>query len=344
MRWKKSIQLVDIHCEGEVGKVVISGVYDIPGITITEKMDYLNKTDDRFRRFVCLEPRGAVNQTVNLMVPSDDPDIDARFIVLQADEAHPMSGANTMCVATALLEMGMVEMQEPQTTLKLEAPAGVVTAMADCDDGRCLSVSLDMIPAFVHALDQTLKTETWGDLPIDIAFGGVYYAIVNVADLGFEIDKHSVTEIVEAGMQIKALANEQFQLAHPDMPSIDHIAYAILYQDMGDGVYRTCCTLWPGRVDRSPCGTGSSAIAAMLHARGRLAVDQAIETRSIIDSKFDVSITGTTEIGGQPAVLPRVRGRCWTYGFSQLALDPDDPFPDGFALADAWGSRAAEID
>lgn len=343
MRWKKTLQLLDVHCEGEVGKVVTSGIYDIPGNTMTEKMDYINKEDDSLRRFVCLEPRGAVNQTVNLMIPPCDPSADAGFIVLQADEAHPMSGANTMCIATALLETGMIEMKEPQTVLRLEAPAGIVTATADCSDGRCERVSLDMIPSFVEALDQSVTTEEYGEVALDLAFGGVFYAVVFVDQLGIEITPEYTADLVQAGMVIKQAANKKFSVLHPQIPSIDHIAYTIFAQRMEDGSVRTCCTLWPGRVDRSPCGTGSSAILSVLHARGEIAVGEQITTRSIIDSEFRVRLTGETELAGKPAILPNVSGRCWSYGMSQLALDPDDPFANGFALPDAWGPEAGDI-
>ncbi|SAL44285.1 proline racemase [Caballeronia arvi] len=343
MRWKKTLQLLDVHCEGEVGKVVLSGIYDIPGETMTAKMDYINKENDSLRRFVCLEPRGAVNQTVNLMVPPCDPTADAGFIVLQADEAHPMSGANTMCVATALLETGMIEMQEPHTQLRLEAPAGIVTANVECKDGKCVRVSLDMIPAFVEALDQVVETAEWGKVRVDIAFGGVFYAVVFVDQLGFEIRPEDTDKLVRAGMAIKKAANEAFKVQHPDIPSIDHIAYAIFAQRMPGGVIRTCCTLWPGRVDRSPCGTGSSAILSVLHARNEVVVGDSLTTQSIIGSEFRVRLTGETSVGAKPAVLPNVSGRCWTYGMSQLSLDPSDPFAHGFALPDAWGAEAIHI-
>ena len=343
MRWKKTLQLLDVHCEGEVGKVVTSGVYDIPGNTMIEKMDYINKENDSLRRFVCLEPRGAVNQTVNLMIPPCDPTADAGFIVLQADEAHPMSGANTMCVATALLETGMIEMKEPETTLRLEAPAGIVTATAECKDGKCKRVALDMIPSFVEALDQTVRTEEWGEVKLDIAFGGVFYAVVFVDQLGIEITPQYTADLVRAGMVIKEAANKAFTVEHPEIPSIDHIAYTIFAHRQTDGSVRTCCTLWPGRVDRSPCGTGSSAILSVLHARGEVVVGGEITTRSIIDSEFKVQLKGETELAGKKAILPNISGRCWTYGISQLALDPDDPFANGFVLPDTWGPEAVHI-
>lgn len=263
--------------------------------------------------------------------------------MLQADEAHPMSGANTMCVATALVETGMIEMKEPETVLRLEAPAGIVTATAECRDCKCERVSLDMIPSFVEALDQTLTTKEWGTVSFDIAFGGVFYAVVPVEQLGISITPEYTADLVRAGMALKEAANAAFDVQQPEIPSIDHIAYAIFVERLDAKTLRTCCTLWPGRVDRSPCGTGSSAISAILHKRWELAVGEEMTTVSIIGSKFRVSLTGETDVDGKPAILPNVSGRCWTYGMSQLALDPDDPFKDGFALPDAWGPEAMQI-
>ncbi|MBG6202082.1 proline racemase [Labrenzia sp. EL_13] len=251
-----------------------------------------------------------MNQTVNLMIPPCDPTADAGFIVLQADEAHPMSGANTMCVATALLETGMIEMQEPETVLRLEAPAGIVTATATCREGKCERVALDMIPSFVEGLDQKVQTDRWGEVRFDIAFGGGGYAVVPVEQLGLSIIPEQTAALVQAGMDLKEATNAAFKVQHPQIPSIDHIAYAIFVEKMGDTSYRTCCTLWPGRVDRSPCGTGSSAILATLQAKGQVDVGDEITTESIIGSKFAVKLTDVTEVDGRPPTFSTLSPRC----------------------------------
>ncbi|PPA00822.1 proline racemase, partial [Pseudomonas sp. MWU12-2312b] len=195
MRWKKTLQMADVHCEGEIGKVITGGVIDIPGKTLLDKMNYINDVDDSLRRLVMLEPRGCLQMSVNLLLPPTRPEAQAGFIVLQADKAHPMSGSNCICVVTALLELGMLEMVEPVTTVVLDTPAGLVTARARCADGRCQSVSLDMVPSFVEQLDVLIETADFGVIKADIAFGGVYYALVDVDQIGLTIASENAREL-----------------------------------------------------------------------------------------------------------------------------------------------------
>ena len=337
MRWSKTYNLIDVHCEGEVGKVLTSGVLDLPGKTTLEKMDYLNKVDDTIRRFTVFEPRGCAAASVNLLLPPVDPKAHAAFIILQADEAHPMSGSNAICVATALLETGMVEMREPETEVVLETPAGLITATARCEDGTCKAVTLDMPLSFVEELDVEVETEAFGTVRGDIAFGGCYYALVDVSQLGLKIEPGSARALVEHGVALKQAFNDARDFAHPEFPSIDHISYVMFRDREDDGAVRTCTTLKPGRADRSPCGTGSSANLATLHARGRAAVGDRITSRSIIGSEFAVELVAEGAVGNRPAVRPRVTGRGFVYGMQQIGLDPDDPFPLGYALSDTWG-------
>ncbi len=337
MHWKKVVSLINVHCEGEVGKIITSGVPDLPGATMLEKMDYINKVDDSLRRFVVFEPRGCVQLSVNLLLPPTEPGADAAFIVLQADEAHPMSGSNAICVATALLETGMVEMREPVSQVVLETPAGLVTARAHCADGRCQRVSIDMPLSFVEELDFEIETETWGRVRGDIAYGGCYCAIVDVDQIGLKIEPGSARLLVEHGVTLKNAFNAAIDVKHPELPSIDHIAYVMFRGRESDGAVRTCTTLMPGRADRSPCGTGSSANLATLHARGEIAVGGKTKSRSIIGSEFEVELMSEGLVGGKPAVQPRITGRAWLFGMQQLGLDPEDPFPLGYALSDTWG-------
>lgn len=337
MRWSKVYNLIDVHCEGEIGKVITSGVLDLPGETILEKMNHINRVDDTLRRFVVFEPRGFVQQSVNILLAPDDPKADAGFIVLQADEAHPMSGSNAICVTTALLETGMVEMHEPETKVVLETPAGLVPATAQCKDGKCERVSLDMPLSFVEELDLEVQTEQWGPVRGDIAFGGCYYAIVDVDQVGLTIEPGNARQLVETGVALKQAFSAVVDLQHPEYPGIDHIAYVMFRSREADGAIRTCTTLKPGRCDRSPCGTGSSANLAALHARGEIAVGGRSKSRSIIGSEFDVELVGEAVIGNKTAVQPRITGRAWIFGTQQLGLDPTDPFPLGHALSDTWG-------
>lgn len=343
MRWKRTIQMVDVHCEGEIGRVAIGGVPNIPGQSIAEQLHHINTVDDSLRRFLCLEPRASALGSVNLLVPPKRPGADAGFIILQADQAHAMSGSNAICVTTALLEMGIVEMKEPETVVMLDTASGLVKATARCRDGRCESVELTMVPSFVLELDAVLQTERWGEIRLDICYGGIFYAIVDAASVGLTIEKGTARALVEAGMAIKAQLNADRRIVHPDIPEISGIAYVMFRGEEPDGAVRTCTTMWPGRVDRSPCGTGSSANLATLHARGRAKVGDRLLSRSTIGSEFKVGLKDVTEVAGRPAIIPTIEGRAFTFGLHQIALDPFDPFADGFALTDTWGPEAGEI-
>ncbi|MFJ4456110.1 proline racemase family protein [Pseudomonas sp. NPDC089392] len=338
MRWKQTLQLAEVHCEGEIGKVITGGVLGIPGATLLDKMNYINEVDDSLRRLVTLEPRGCLQMSVNLLLPPTRPEAHAGFIVLQADKAHPMSGSNCICVVTALLELGMLPMQEPQTTVVLDTPAGLVTARAQCADGRCLSVSLDMVPAFVEHLDLAIETEQFGTLKVDVAFGGVYYALIDVEQTGLSIAPEHARVLADAGVALKDVINRQLNIQHPLLPSVNEVAYVMFRNRLDYRTYQTCTTLPPGRVDRSPCGTGSSANLATLAARGLVQAGDQLVSRSTIGGQFQVELLGHSEVGGRPAVLPRVTGRAWLYGLQQLGVDPDDPLAAGFMLSDTWGA------
>ena len=343
MRWKRTIQLLDVHCEGEIGKVAIGGVPKIPGNSIAEQLNHINTVDDSLRRFLCLEPRSGSIGSVNLLVPAKRPEADAGFIILQADQAHAMSGSNSICVTTALLESGIVEMKEPETVVMLDTAAGLVKATATCRDGRCERVKLTMVPSFVQQLDVEVDTPDWGRIKMDLCFGGVFYALVDVAQIGTTIEKANARRIVEAGMMLKDLVNRTIPVVHPEIPQIKGVAYVMFRDTEADGTVRTCTTMWPGRVDRSPCGTGSSANLATLHARGLAKVGDVFKSRSIIGSEFEVGLESVTEVAGRPAIIPTISGRGWTFGLHQVALDPFDPLAAGFALTDTWGPQAGEI-
>ena len=343
MTWERSVQIVQIHCQGEIGKVIVGGAPKIPGRSMLDKMRHINEVDGAFRRFVTLEPRASAHMSLNLLLPSQDPRADAGFIVLQADRAHAMSGSNCICVVTALLETGRIPMTEPETVVTLETPAGLIRVVARCANGRCLSVSLDNVPAFVEALDRMIATPGWGRIRADIAFGGVYYAIVDVDQVGLEITPSRARDLAEAGMELRALIADQVSVRHPEREGIDAISYVMFRSRDADGAVRTCTTLPPGRVDRSPCGTGSSANLAVLHARGELRVGEARISRSIIGGEFRAEIIGETTVAGRPAVLPRITGAGWIYGMETLRIDAEDPFSDGFVLSDTWGSQAGRL-
>ncbi|RWX76873.1 proline racemase [Neorhizobium lilium] len=345
MRWKRTIQLLDVHAEGEIGRVAIGGVPKIPGDTIADQLAWLNSDPkgQELRRFLCLEPRGAPIGSVNLLLPAKHPDADAAFIILQPDQAHASSGSNSICVTTALLEAGIVEMQEPETVVTLETAAGLVKAVATCRDGRCEKVKLTMVPSFVHELDVGLQTPEWGEIKVDLCYGGVFYALVDVAQIGLTIEKANAAGLVKAGMVLKELINAQVSVVHPEIPAISGVAYVMFRDTEADGTVRTCTTMWPGRADRSPCGTGNSANLAALHARGQAKVGDIFQSRSIIGTQFEVGLLAETIVAGRSAIIPTITGRGFTFGLHQVALDPFDPLADGFAMTDVWGPSAGEI-
>ena len=339
MRWKRTLQTVDVHCAGEVGRVVVGGVLDIPGATMAAKLDHLNTVDDSLRRFLCSEPRSAPAGSFVLLTPPTVAGADSGMIVLQPDQAHAMSGSNAMCAVTALLETGMVEMREPQTTVTLDTAAGAVRAVADCAAGRVLRVSLDMPPAFVVHKDAVVDTAQWGPLRYDLCFGGVFYALVDSEQLGLEIVPGQARRLAETGMALRESIARESAVAHPEIPEINGIAYLMFRAEEADGACRTCTTMAPGRVDRSPCGTGSSANLAARHAEGRVGVGDSLVSRSIIGGEFTTQVLGELRVGPYPAVRNRVTGSAWIYAITQVGLDPDDPFPAGFMLSDTWGGE-----
>jgi proline racemase len=342
MRFSHELELLQVHCQGEIGKVIMGGAPVIPGATALEKMTHINMTDDSFRRFVAFEPRAGVAMSTNLLFEPTIPEADVGFIVLQADRAHAMSGSNCICVVTALVESGRIAMTEPETVVRLDTPAGLITARAECSNGRCLSVSLDNIPSFVEALDQEISTP-WGRTVFDLAFGGVYYALIDVDQIGLTITPANARGLAEAGAEIKRLLANQIAVRHPTIPALNEIAYVMFRSGEADGALRTCTTLTPGRVDRSPCGTGSSANLAVLHARGEIEVGGEYLSRSITGGEFRVQAIAETKVGDRPAIVPRIIGAAWIYGREFMRLDPADPFGRGFALSDTWGPQVAEI-
>lgn len=343
MNFDRSLDILLVHCQGESGNVLIGGAPDIPGATILDKMNHLNNTDNSLRLFVTREPRAQVVHTTNLLLEPTRPDADAAFIVLQPDRAHPMSGSNCICVVTALLETGRVPMVEPETLVRLDTAAGLIVARARCRNGRCLSVSLDNVAAFVWQLDQPIDTPKWGRIIGDIAFGGVFYAQIDVDQIGLKIVPDNARALAEAGTEIKTLLRDQVQVRHPEIPSLEEIAYVMFRDYQPDGSVVTCTTLKPGRVDRSPCGTGSSANLAILHARGQARTGDIRTSRSIIGGTFTAEMLGETTVGGRPAVLPRITGRGYVFGRQQLRLDDNDPFAQGFAMSDTWGPQVGEL-
>lgn len=342
MRWKKTLQVVDVHCEGEIGKVITSTTLDVPGATMLDKLVHINTVDDSLRRMVCFEPRGFAQMSVNLLLPPTRPDADAGFIVLQPDRAHPMSGSNAICVVTALLETGMLAIHEPETVVRLDTAAGLVTVTAACSDGKVTSAAIQTSPSFVQDLDLEIATTDFGRIRVDVAYGGCFYGLIDVDQIGLTIAPQNAHSLMQAGVSMLSDLIAKVPVQHPERPQINQFSY-VMFRDRNGDTVKTCTVLKPGRIDRSPCGTGSSANLAAMHARGLVKTGDVLTSESIIGSRFRVEMLGETTVGTRAAVLPQVTGRAWIYGFSQLGLDPNDPFPRGFALSDTWGPAVGDI-
>ncbi|MCV0429706.1 MAG: proline racemase family protein [Roseibium sp.] len=344
MRWKKTVTVIGAHAEGEVGRVLTGGVLDVPGLTTFEKMRFL-QANDELRQFVNNEPRGCAQMTTNLLLPPCAPDADAAFIPMQADGTHAMSGSNAMCVATVLLETGMLPMHEPETTVVLDTAAGLVKAVAKCRDGRVEHVTLDFFPAFAEYIDAKLEVDGVGTLNVDVAFGGVFYVLPRANELGFRIAPDVAQDMVSLGARIKRAAREQLSVSHPETPEFNNIDFLMFTDevDVERGIYRNATIMPPGRVDRSPCGTGSAARLAVMHARGQVRLNQQLDMRSVINSSFDASILSTTKVGGKDAIVPRLAGRAWIYSTMQLGVDPSDPYQQGYTLSDTWGTEIEHV-
>ena len=337
MRARRSITVVGCHAGGEVGNVVVSGVEPPPGATVFEQMLSL-KADDSLRRLLLREPRGSVATHANLIVPATRDDCDAGFIIMEPTEYPAMSGSNTICVATVLLELGMIELREPETTLRLEAPAGIVEVTAVCCNGRVESVELTNVPCFADRLGAQLEVEGLGTLTVDVAFGGMWYAIADARALGFAIEPHEARDLSRAGEAIRVAARAQLPCAHPEnleIAGVSIVQIAEPWRGVG-AVTKNAVVVAPGRLDRSATGTGLSARLAVLHARGLMAVGDAMTHASPIGSTFDGRIVSETTVGGRPAIVPAIRGSAWITGITELFVDSDDPFPEGYLLSDTW--------
>jgi proline racemase len=343
MRWSRMITVVGAHAEGEVGRVVTGGLVGVPGATMLDKMRHLNGTDDRIRRFALFEPRGCAQMSVNLLLPPTHAGADAGFLVMQADGCHAMSGSNAMCVTTVLLETGMLPMVEPVTRVVLDTPAGLVTAEAACQGGKCERVTLELVPSFVEHLGQPLDVEGFGTLRVDVAYGGDYFCLVDAGQCGFRVAPDEARDMVALGRQIRRAARRQISVRHPDIPDLREIGFVMFCAGAAGGSEppRNGTVVHPGRLDRSPCGTGTAARLAVMHAKGELPVGQTLEVRSVIDSSFHAETVGTTMVGDRAAIVPRISGRAWIFSVDQLGLDPSDPYPLGYTLADTWGPDAA---
>ncbi len=339
MRSSKVIHVISCHAEGEVGDVIVGGVAPPPGETLWAQSRWIAE-DQTLRNFMLNEPRGGVFRHVNLLVPAKDPRAQMAWIIMEPADTPPMSGSNSLCVSTVLLESGILPMTEPQTHLILEAPGGLIEAVAQCRNGKVEKVEIKNVPSFADRLDAWIEVDGIGSLQVDTAYGGDSFVIADAHALGFSLGADEAADLAACGLKITRAANEQLGFVHSLNPDWAHISFCQLAGPLQrqDGVLSAAnaVVIRPGKIDRSPTGTGCSARMAVLHARGQLQVGERFIGRSIIGSEFHCRIDSLSEVAGRPAIIPCVSGRAWITGTHQHLLDPDDPWPQGYRLSDTW--------
>jgi proline racemase len=339
MRSKSVIHVVGCHAEGEVGDVIVGGVQPPPGDTLWEQSRWIAR-DETLRNFVLNEPRGGVFRHVNLLVPAKNPAAQIGFIIMEPADTPPMSGSNSICVATVLLDTGIIAMQEPETRFVMEAPGGLVEVFATCRNGKAERIRVHNVGSFADKLAVELDVPELGKLTVDTGYGGDSFVMVDAAELGFKLVASEAKELVRLGQVITRAANEQLGFTHPENPEWDHISFCLFAGPLtfSDEVLHTrhAVMVRPGKIDRSPTGTAVSARMAVLFAKAEMKIGDKLIAKSIIDSTFEGRIESQQRVGDKDGIVPSVTGRAWITGTSQLLVDPDDPWPSGYRINDTW--------
>ena len=339
MRSTKVIHTVSAHAEGEVGDVIVGGVAPPPGATLWEQRNWIAQ-DQTLRNFLLNEPRGGVFRHVNLLVPPKDPRARMGFIIMEPEDSPPMSGSNSICVATVLLDTGILPMVEPVTEMVLEAPGGLVHVRAECRDGKAERIFVENLPSFATQLSVPLEVEGLGTLTVDTAYGGDSFVVVDPVALGLSLGVDEARDLALLGVRIIDAANRQMRFNHPENPDWRHHSFCLFAgtpEHDAEGLRaKSVVSIQPAKIDRSPTGTAVSARMALLHARGQRKVGERLTGVSIIGSEFHGRILGETTVGGLPAIRPQISGRAWVTGTHQHMLDPTDPWPGGYRIADTW--------
>jgi len=333
VRASRVFAAVDSHTEGMPTRVITGGVGPIPGATMLERKLHFEREMDDLRLLLMREPRGHGAMSGAILQPPLHPDADWGVVFIEVSGCLPMCGHGTIGVATVLVETGMVEVASPETVVRLDTPAGLVEARVAVEDGRASSVALRNVPSFLLGRDREVRVNG-STLTYDMAFGGNFYAILPASSAGLAVDPARGGELIERGLEVMAAINEAERPEHPADTRIAGCRHVIFTAPGDDGPrsQRSATSIHPGWLDRSPCGTGTSAKLAALHARGELGVGEEFVNRSVIGTRFGGRIVAETSVGGMPAVVPEITGRAWITGMGQYVLDPEDPFPTGFSL------------
>lgn len=350
MRFSTMIHAVDAHACGEPGRVIVGGVPHVPGASMYDKMRWLEANADHVRKRMLNEPRGYPASCCNIIVPPTHPEAQAGYVIMEHVEYPGMSGSNTICVVTVLLETGMIPMQEPVTHLVLEAPAGLIRVRAECRDGKVTKVTFRNVPAFATHLDTPIEVPQLGTVTVDVAYGGMFYVIADAERFGLRLTPDEGRDIVRITSMVRAAANEQLPVVHPEQPGFAGISIGQLSGPAHDPAHhaRNAVTVstgrfdwdapstWTGSIDRSPCGTGTCAKMAVLHAKGRLRKGEPFHHESVLGTLFTGEIVDEVRIGDRAGIIPDLSGQGWITGFAQYVIDPTDPFPTGFTVGDIW--------
>lgn len=349
-----TVDTIDVHAEGGPSRVVVSAAALVQGDTMAERLAYCRANLNGLRRMLLHEPRGYPALCAVMVLPAVEPGSDFGIIVLEQGGFTPMSGSNVMAAVTAVLESGIVPAVEPVTEITIDTAVGAIRARASVSGGKVTSVTVVNVPAFVVELDASLEIPGYGSVPVDIVFGGQFYALAKASDFGLSLHPSHAKELAKVGALIKLAAAEQVRVQHPENPDINSVALVLLHS--GDPVpgerakntvvqtngalLREDPTTWTGALTRDPGGTGTSARMAAMFARGQIGLDQEFPHQSIIGSEFVGRLTGTTTVGDHAAVLPTISGQSWVTGRSQWVIGATDPFPEGYTVGDIWGPQA----
>ncbi|MEE8193852.1 MAG: proline racemase family protein [Gemmatimonadales bacterium] len=352
MRLADRITAVDAHAGGEPGRVITDGVFDVPGSTMFEKKTHLETEGDHLRKLMLREPRGYPAMNCNVILPPTHPDADAGFVIMEQTEYPAMSGSNTICVTTVLIETGMVPVSEPVTELVLEAPAGLVPVRAAVSNGKVTGVTFENVPAYAVHLDRTIDVPHLGEVVVDVAWGGMFYVIAEADQFGLELVPDEGREIARIGRMIQAAAAEQLPAVHPENPAFSGVSISQLsgppsHPDASrknavvvatGGVDWDRPETWTGALDRSPCGTGTCAKMAALFAKGELGLEEDFLHEGELGTIWTGRLIREAKVGDYRAVVPTLTGRAWISGYSEYVIDPADPFPEGYTVGDIWGT------
>lgn len=334
MRARKIFRTIETHTLGAPSRNVVSGFHHIPGDTMAEKNEYMKNNEDWLRKVLTSEPRGSSIMSGTIITEPCTPGTDVGVLFYEASGWLPMCGCNTIGVTVALIESGLVDVDEPVTQIKLDTASGVVSVEAEVEDGVVKGVSFINAPALVLNRDITVETREYGSIKMDISWGGNVYAIIPIESVGMTIEPANIEKMIYAANSIAEDINSQVEIKHPTLSFVDHVTHIEFYGPPKgkEADIQNCVVALPKVVDRSPCGTGTSAKAALLYEQGSLKVGDSFVHESVIGSLFKCEIIEETEVAGVKAVIPRIAGNACIIGNAEWIIDPKDPFQEGFIV------------